>query len=297
MKNKILVFGKNGQLGSELTRILPEYGDVSSYDFPEVDFLNTNSLTEMIRKNKPNLIINAATYTNVDDDETDMEKAYIVNGEAVGKIAETASEVGAGLIHYSTDYVFDGRKGSSYTENDIPNPISIYGDSKLTGEILAMEKSDSVVVFRTSWVYSISNNSFVTKVLRWARKNETLRIVDDQVSSPTWASSLARMSAELIGLGGNDIGEFLREKRGVYHLAGKCAVSRFDWAKKILELDPNKAEQIVKEMQRAKTSDFPTPATRPLYSVLDCSKFESSFGIYLIPWEENLKLAMMSWRS
>ncbi len=243
---------------------------------------------ETIHVVRPDVIVNASAYTAVDQAEREAEKAFKINGDIPGLFSEEASKLDAFLIHYSTDYVFDGTKGALYQEGDETNPLSVYGKSKLAGEEAIQSGSANHLILRTSWVYSRNRSSFVTKVLEWARKQEVLSIVSDQVSNPTWARMLADVTAQLLGKGL----DCLREHRGLYHVAGDGYASRLDWARKIVELDPNKHEQKVREIVPALTADFPTPAQRPLFSALDCSLFQSTFEIPLLKWEDALKLAM-----
>jgi dTDP-4-dehydrorhamnose reductase len=224
----------------------------------------------------------------VDHAESEADKAFEVNGEIPGLFAEEAEKLNSFLIHYSTDYVFDGTKGTPYIEGDRTNPLGMYGKSKLAGEEAIKAGNANYLILRTSWVYSRNRNSFVTKVLEWARKQERLSIVSDQVSNPTWARTLADVTAQLLGKGL----DCLIERRGLYHVAGDGYASRLEWAKKIVELDPNKQEQKVREIVPALTSDFPTPAQRPLFSALDCSWFQSTFDIILPKWEDALQRAM-----
>lgn len=285
---KILLFGAMGQLGTELQRSLSPYGEIAAYDIHNLDLENTEKVRETIRFVSPDIIVNASAYTAVDQAESEVQKAFTVNGDIPGLFAEEASKLHAFLIHYSTDYVFDGTKGLPYLERDKTNPLDIYGKSKLAGEEAIRTGNANYLILRTSWVYSRNRNSFVTKVLEWARKQEVLKIVSDQVSNPTWAWTLADVTAQLLGKGL----DCLVERRGLYHVAGDGHASRLEWAKKIIELDPNKQEQKVKEILPALTSDFPTPAQRPLFSALDCSLFQSTFDIALPKWEDALKVAM-----
>ena len=195
--NKILLFGKKGQLGSNLVHLL-QGEKLFAYDFPEINFTEPDEITRLIDEIKPGLILNAAAYTDVDGAESDPRTAKKVNGTTVGILAEKAKEHKAGFIHYSTDFVFNGLKGIPYIENDKPDPVNVYGASKLMGEEKTISVDDSYLIFRLSWVYSISHSCFVTKVLGWARQQETLRIVDDQVSNPTWAKLVAEKTVEII---------------------------------------------------------------------------------------------------
>ncbi len=285
---KILLFGAMGQLGTELQRTLAPFSEVAAFDIHNLNLENTQDVRETIHSVRPDVIVNASAYTAVDQAEREAEKAFKINSDIPGLFAEEAAKLNASLIHYSTDYVFDGTKGAIYQEGDETNPLSIYGKSKLAGEEAIRAGSANYLILRTSWVYSRNRSSFVTKVLEWARKQEVLSIVSDQVSNPTWARMLADVTAQLLGKGL----DCLREHRGLYHVAGNGYASRLDWAKKIIELDPNKHEQKVREIVPALTSDFPTPAQRPLFSALDCSLFQSMFDIPLLKWEDALKLAM-----
>ncbi len=289
---RILLIGRSGQLGWELQRCLAPLGEVVTYDYPEIDLAKPASLPALVRGVNPQVIVNAAAYTNVDKAESEAELARQINAISPGVLAEEARRLGAAFIHYSTDYVFDGRKGSPYTESDAPHPLNVYGQTKLEGEQAVQAAGGVYLILRTSWVYSLRQGGFVTKVLQWAREQETLRVVDDQISSPTWARMLAEATALIVAQGRDDPVGYLREKAGLYHLAGSGACSRYEWAQAILELDPKKSEQKVQQLLPAKSSAFPTPAERPLVSVLECGKFEKTFGLRLPEWREALKLAI-----
>jgi len=291
---KILLLGKNGQLGWELQRCLAPLGEVRALDYPEIDLANRDSLRDSIRANKPEVIVNATAYTAVDRAESESELAYAINAAGPAAIAEEAKSLGAALIHFSTDYVFDGTKGEPYVETDTPNPLSVYGKSKLTGEqaVQSVAEHGAYLILRTAWVYSTRRDSFISKVLQWARQNKTLKIVDDQVSNPTWARMLAQATALLLARSRNNFYPWLAGRKGLYHLAGDGVASRLEWSRKILELDPHRDEQVCKEILPALTSDFPTPAQRPLFSALDCDKFSATFGLRLPAWETALRMAM-----
>jgi dTDP-4-dehydrorhamnose reductase len=286
---KILLIGINGQLGWELNRTLLPLGDVIGVDYPEIDLAQERSIRDWVERIRPAVIVNAAAYTAVDKAESEPELAMAVNGTAPGILAEGARELGAALIHFSTDYVYDGTKGEAYIETDLPNPLNVYGWTKLAGDQNIQQVGGVTLIFRTTWVYSIRQGGFVQKVLSWARNNETLRIVSDQVGSPSWARMLAEVTAQVLAKGGNDPTPYLYERRGLYHLGGEGAVNRLDWAKAILKYDPKREEQIVKEILPAKTEDFPTPAERPLYSPVKCDLFADTFGLRLPEWEVALK--------
>jgi len=289
---RIFLLGKHGQLGWELRRTLTPLGELVCLDYPEIDLTHPERVIETIHQHQPQVVINATAYTQVDRAESEPELANMINGTAPGRLAEACAEVGAAFLHYSTDYVFDGLKGSAYIESDRPNPINIYGSSKLAGEQAITQIGGAHLILRTSWVYSNRRDSFLTKVLGWARQNRSLRIVDDQVGNPTWARLLAEISAQLLAKTGGEPLPWIRERSGIYHLAGDGVASRLEWAKAILRLDPNPEAQICQEVLPARSSEFVTPATRPLYSALDCTLFSSTFGLRLPPWEQALQLAM-----
>ncbi|MBI5965095.1 MAG: dTDP-4-dehydrorhamnose reductase [Chloroflexi bacterium] len=286
---RIFILAENGQLGWELCRTLAPLGDVIASDYPKVDLQKPESVINLIRLEKPAIFVNAAAYTAVDQAEHEQDRARSINATGPGILAEECRRIGATFIHYSTDYVFDGNKGTPYVESDATAPLNFYGKSKLEGEQLVQEAAGDYLIFRTSWVYSMrGTGGFISKVLQWSRQQETLRMVTDQISNPTWARMLAEVTAHIVARGQG----YMSERNGLYHLAGSGFASRFDWAKSILELDINKHEQITKEILPARTADFPTPAERPLFSALDCSKFESTFDLKLPGWQTALKLAM-----
>jgi dTDP-4-dehydrorhamnose reductase len=287
---KLLLLGNTGQLGWELQLSLQPLGVVIALDFPEINMADSTSIRKVVQEHRPEGIVNATAYTAVDKAESEPELAEAINGIGPGVLAEEARKLNAFLIHYSTDYVFDGKKGKPYVETDAPNPLNIYGKSKQAGEQAIQSVDCTFLILRTAWVYSLCRDSFVTKVLQWARQNETLRIVDDQISNPTWARMLAEITALLLarGLG------YLRERTGLYHLAGAGFTSRYEWAQEIIKLDHGKHEQRVKQLLPAPTSDFPTPAQRPLFSALECQKFEQSFDLRLPAWGAALELALTS---
>jgi dTDP-4-dehydrorhamnose reductase len=292
MSLKILLLGKNGQLGWELSRTLSCLGTVEALDFPEIDFTHPEDLAALVASRKPAVVINAAAYTAVDRAESEPDLAYAVNASAPGVLAKASRQVGAVFIHYSTDYVFDGQKSGPYTEADTPNPVNVYAQSKLQGEQAVQADGHAYLILRTSWVYTTRRDSFVTKVLQWSRSQKVLRVVADQVGSPTWARALAEISAQLLARGMDCPQDWFEERQGLYHLGGSGSASRYEWAQRILNYDPHPEEQVVKELIAASTDQFPTPARRPLATALDCSKFMLTFGLTLPSWESTLKLAM-----
>jgi dTDP-4-dehydrorhamnose reductase len=290
--NRILLFGNKGQLGWELQRSLARLGEVVALGSRELDLAQADAVREAVRRQRPRLIVNAAAYTAVDRAESEPERALAVNGTAPAVMAEQAAALGAAIVHFSTDYVFDGAKGLPYSEGDAPHPLNAYGRSKLAGERAVEEVGGGYLVLRTSWVYSLRRESFVTKVLEWARSRRVLRIVDDQIGSPTWCRRLAEQTTAALANGMADPRAFLERRAGVYHLAGKGAVSRFDWAREILRVDPYPEEQLVEELLPARSEEFPAPAQRPRYSALDCTRAEGVLGVPLVDWREDLSLAI-----
>jgi dTDP-4-dehydrorhamnose reductase len=288
----IVLFGRNGQVGWELERSLPLLGHVIALDRGDLDLSDLQRVQETLGELKPDLIVNASAYTDVDRAEKEPDLARKVNALAPGIMAEISRKVGAALIHYSTDYVFDGRQTAPYTEKDQTNPLSVYGKSKLAGEEYIRQAGEAYLILRTSWVYSLRGNSFVNKVLGWARKNNTLRIVDDQVSGPTWARMLAQITCLVLAQDQKNLYERIHEQRGIYHIAGSGYTSRYEWAKQILANDPQRSTQTVQAVEPARSEEFPTPASRPLFSALDCTCFERTFGLRLPPWDSTLELAM-----
>ena len=289
-KQKFLLIGKNGQLGWELQRTLATLGEVVALDYPEIDLAHPETLRPLIQTISPQLIINAAAYTNVDKAEIEPDLARQVNAAAPQIMAEEAVNLKAAFIHYSTDFVFDGTKGSVYFENDQPNPLNEYGKSKLGGEQTTLAVGGSFLIFRTSWVYSLRQGGFVTKVLQWARQQSVLRVVDDQISNPTWARVLAEATGQVIAQAKGDLYDSLKQSAGLYHLAGGGYASRYEWAKAIIELDPKKEEQTVKKVLPSKTSDFPSPAIRPAFSALNSDHFIETFDLVLPDWKAALAL-------
>jgi dTDP-4-dehydrorhamnose reductase len=289
---RILLIGNKGQLGWELERTLASLGEPHSYDYPDIDLASIESIHQVFSQTKPNLVINAAAYTAVDRAESEPDLAYAINATAPAILSHEAQKTGAAFIHFSTDYVFDGFKARPYVETDPPNPLSVYGRTKLAGEQEVQRIDGSYLILRTSWVYSLRRDSFVNKVLHWARSQSSLKIVTDQVSSPTWARMLAEVVSHIACLGRDDIVDWISERRGVYHLAGSGHCSRFDWGQEILRLDPHKEEQVIHDLIPALTADFPTPAPRPLFSALNCDHFTQTFGLNLPDWKVALKLAM-----
>ncbi len=263
MFRRILLLGDHGQLGWEAARALSSLGEVISLDYPQVDFAQPQALAALVKELAPQVIYNAAAYTDVDRAESQPDLARAVNAVAPGILAETARLLNALLIHFSTDYVFDGLKNTSYTETDPPHPLNVYGQTKLAGEQAIQESGCLHLIFRTSWVYSLRRGGFVNKVLEWAHQKPVVRVVSDQTGSPTSARMLAEITAQLLAQMHGDIG-WLSGRSGLYHLAGSGCATRLEWAQAILEHDPHPHGRLASQIEPALTNEFPTPAIRPV---------------------------------
>ena len=293
MGSKILLLGSNGQLGSFAKHFLPYIGETICLNYPDIDFTKPNEVTSMINAIAPDVVFNSVAYTNVDKAEEEYDLCKIVNTTTPGEIAKLSSSLDFLFVHFSTDFVFSGKnRNTPYTELDTPDPINKYGSSKLKSEEIIQQNAEKFFILRTSWLYSKRKTSFVGKVMNWARKMKTLRIVEDQVGSPTSAFDLSNVTMQAIKTALDHGDDWIRRNAGVYHLGGVGTASRFEWAKKILELDPNRDTQIVEEILPARSSDFHTTANRPEFSPLDCSKFKQTFGVSLPAWESSLNFLM-----
>jgi dTDP-4-dehydrorhamnose reductase len=285
---RILLIGRIGQVGWELRRVLAPIAQVRCVDFPEIDLTHPDSIRQHVRATQPHVIINAAAYTAVDKAETDFDTAMKVNGVAPGILAEEAKARGAWLVHYSTDYVFDGTKPSSYVETDAPNPIGAYGRTKLAGELAVQQSGVAHLLFRLCWVYGARGHNFLLTILRLAREREKLRVVGDQIGCPTWSRLIAEATGQAIRqvLAAKDPLQFV----GTYHLAASGSTSWHGFAEAILRGLPT-AERKCAEVEWITTAEYPTAARRPANSVLNCAKLEAAFGLRLPEWEDGLKLA------
>lgn len=285
----ILVTGSNGQLGWELRRSLAPLGRVIALDRKGMDLSSADSITHAIREAKPEIIVNAAAYTAVDKAESEIDLAMRVNGAAPGIIAREARRIGALLVHYSTDYVFDGTGDRPYAESESANPVNSYGRSKLAGEEAIRDSGAPYLIFRTSWVYAARGNNFVRTMLRLARERSELKIVNDQVGAPTWARSIADMTAQVLS-GGLDRA---KERSGTYHFTSAGAVSWFGFAEAIFAGARSRfADFKVPTLIPIPASQYLLPARRPANSRLDTAKLTSTFGITAPRWEAALQQCM-----
>jgi len=286
---QILVIGKNGQVGWELRRTLAPLGPLVCVDYPEVDLADGDSLRRWMREVAPAVVVNAAAYTAVDKAETETDLAMKINGVAPGILAEEAKRTGALLVHYSTDYVFDGAKHEPYVEEDAPNPLGAYGRSKLAGDRAIQQVNGSHLIFRLCWVYGARGQNFMLTMMRLAREREILRVVRDQVGSPTWSRMIAEATALSLKqvLASRDASAF----SGVYHLGASSQTSWHGFAESIVQRMPGEGKKC-RQVEAISTAEYPTPARRPANSVLSCEKLKRVFGLCLPHWEESLKLVL-----
>lgn len=288
---RILLLGKNGQVGWELRRTLLPLGRVTALGSEDVDLADPGATRAAVRETKPDLIVAAAAYTAVDAAEEEPELAMAVNGTAPGVLAEEAERSGAAIVHYSTDYVFDGGKSEPYTEEDEPSPINVYGETKLAGERAVRDSGAPYLLLRTSWVYGLRGKNFLLSILRLAREREELRIVNDQVGAPTWCRAIAETTAQTLAQSRGDFAGFLRENGGLYHLSAAGQTSWHGFASEILT-HQEASSLAPTELTPIPTSEYPTPAARPLNSLLSSSRLERTSGLTMPPWEKQLELCL-----
>jgi dTDP-4-dehydrorhamnose reductase len=289
---KILLLGAAGQVGHELVPLLRQRGETVALSRSDLDFADLDAVRDALARCRPQLIVNAAAYNEVDRAESEPEAAFRINAEAVAMLGQYAKDARAALIHYSTDFVFDGAKDAPYVETDRPNPLSVYGRSKLEGERALAEIEAPAVVLRTAWVYSLRRRSFVSMVLKLARERKELSLVTDQVGSPTYSQDLARATVAIIERFGEDPGGIAAQARGVYHAAGSGACTRAELGCATLELDPKRHEHTVERISYVTSDAFPAPAARPRYAALGCEKLRERFGVSLPPWRDALRRAL-----
>ena len=279
---RILITGKNGQLGWELAQAFAAVGEVFAVDREALNLADADAIRRCCDEIKPSLILNAGAYTAVDRAEQEPEVAMLVNGIAPRVLAEEANRLGATLIHYSTDYVFSGDATTPYAEEDETSPQNVYGKTKLAGEQAACEVADRCLVFRTSWVYAARRQNFLLTMLRLGREREELRVVADQIGSPTWVKTLADYARAVV-----DDDGLLTITDGIYHLSANGRTSWHGFAGAIFAAiaDP---QRIAKKVVPISTKDYPTPAKRPAFSVLSNNKIESAMKRRVPDWQEQL---------
>ncbi len=285
----ILIIGKNGQVGWELCRTMAALGNLTCVDYPEIDLSNPDSIKTVIREVKPDIVVNAAAYTAVDKAESEALLAAAINSKAPEVIADEAKKLGSILIHYSTDYVYDGGKKSPYTENDSTNPINVYGRTKLEGDKAILSSGVPSIILRTSWIYGWRGNNFLLTILGLLREKKELNVINDQHGAPTWSHFIAEITAQIIAQGGDDIRNYIGEKSGIYHMTPSGSTTWHGFAKVIAENDPSKMEHVCKAIRPMNASDYSTIAARPANSILGHSKFEATFNLSLPKWDMPLK--------
>lgn len=283
---KILLLGKNGQVGWELRRTLAPLGEVTALDYPEINFTDISALRRLVAEARPDAVVNAAAYTAVDKAETEQELCQQINAIAPGILADEAKKVGALMVHYSTDYIFDGTKLSPYVETDGPNPLGAYGRSKLEGDQAVKASGADHLIFRLCWVYGARGQNFMLTMQRLAREREKLRIVGDQFGCPSWSRMIAEATA--LALKQAAAGSNRSAFNGEYHLAASGHTSWHGFASRIIGL-MSEAERKCRAVEPITTADYPLPAKRPAYSVLNCGKLQKTFGLRLPDWEFSLR--------
>ena len=278
----ILLIGKTGQVGWELQSTLVPIGRVVAADRSRMDLRDPTAIRRTIEKLKPDIIVNAAGYTTVDKAELEPALAMSINATAPGAMAEAAKAVDALLVHYSTVFVFDGTKNSPYVEGDTPRPLNVYGESKLAGERAIIDSGARYIILRASWVYSDRRTNFPLTILRLAREKKDMKIVDDQIGTPTSARAYAEATAQLL-----QSTEKSTECSGIYHLSATGGVSRYRWAKMIVEAARERSGNFTTwaKLRPTTSQDYDLPAKRPLYTVMDVSKVERVFGVRMAAWE------------
>jgi dTDP-4-dehydrorhamnose reductase len=281
----ILLFGTNGQLGSKLKDLLVTQGAVHAVGQDELDLRDLSKLRALILETNPALIVNAAAYTAVDAAEADADNARLVNTEAPRVMAEAARERNALLVHYSTDYVFDGTSHAPYTEESPVSPLGVYGATKLAGEQAVTDSGAAHLILRTAWLYSNRGKNFLNTMLRLAAERDELRVVNDQTGCPTYADLVASASIQMLD-GMFADGRVRAERCGLYHITCQGETTWWGFARYIIEL-AGFGERV--RVLPITTADYPTPAKRPAYSVLSNAKLERVFGIRLPDWKEGLK--------
>ncbi|MEP6933475.1 MAG: dTDP-4-dehydrorhamnose reductase [Nitrospirota bacterium] len=287
---KILLLGKEGQVGWELQRSLSTVGDLVASEQRELDLERPDDVRGWVRRHEPDIIVNAAAYTAVDQAESEPEKAHRINADAVAVLAEEANRLNAWLVHYSTDYVFDGEKTTPYDEGDAAHPLSVYGRTKLEGEERLRECHAKHLIFRTSWVFAARGNNFAKTMLRLAKERETLRVIADQHGAPTSAELIADVTAltlhRVVQHGsGTDLA-------GTYHLVARGETSWYGYAHYVVSVARARGiilKTVPEEIYPIQTEDYPLPAKRPRNSRLNVSKLISSYGVHLPDWHHHVQ--------
>lgn len=284
---RLLVTGSAGQVGTECCQRLRTWVELVAIDRAECDLERPAAVRELVRREQPDVIVNCAAYTAVDRAESEAERAHRVNADGPALLAEEAGRLGAALIHLSTDYVFDGSKQAPYVESDPPAPLSIYGSTKLAGERAVLASGAAALILRTSWVYAAHGNNFPKTMLRLARERESLRVVDDQWGAPTWAGAIADAIDAMLKQAGQErdaVAAAFRERGGLFHLSAGGQTTWFRFAQRIFADIPDPARRL-RELLPITTAQYPTPATRPLRSVLSNQRLHELWQIRLPAWD------------
>jgi dTDP-4-dehydrorhamnose reductase len=289
MIKSILLIGKNGQVGKELEKILTPQVNLVGIARPEIDLTNEDSIINTISQHKPQIIINAAAYTAVDKAESEIEIAIAINEIAPAIMAEAAKKIGASLIHISTDYVFDGKNSQPYSETHPTNPVSIYGKTKLAGEKAIQEILSNYLILRTAWVYGFyGKGNFVKTMLRLGGEREEIRVVADQIGTPTWAKDIASTISSIIQI--NESSNNMQNINGIYNYTNSGVSSWYDFAVAIFEEAENLGFPLkVQRIIPITTAEYPTPANRPAYSVLSGTKISTILGTHAPHWRQSLR--------
>jgi len=289
---KILLTGKNGQVGWELQRTLAPLGEVIALGRRELDLSKPDRIRKVVREIKPELIVNAAAYTAVDKAEAEPETAMAINGIAPGILAEEAKRLNTAIVHYSTDYVFDGAKTVPYTEDDEPNPLNVYGRTKLEGERAIQSVGVPHLIFRVSWVYGMRGNNFLMTILKLAQERKELTIVDDQIGAPTWSRMIAEATSQILAQTRLNFSG----KEGIYNLSAGGQTSWYGFARAILEnyriAVPGSCLLPVEKIKPVKSREYPAKAVRPVNSRMDCIRIYRCFNLSLPDWLAGLKMVL-----
>ncbi len=300
----LALIGANGMLAQKIAELAKATYQVYGFDLPELDLADEGKVRATLNELRPDVIVNCAAYNAVDDCESNADHAFMVNGRGPGFLAEEALKLGATMVHFSTDYVFDGNNRTPYLETDLPAPLSIYGCSKLAGEEAILESGhEFFFIIRTSWLYGPGGKNFVETMVRLAREREELRVIDDQIGSPTYTGDLAQAVLNLLDLE-MSVNRNVSDKSecesnsssisdriyGIYHFSNEGSCTWYGFARAIVAAAKNAGEPVITQrITPVTTSEFPTPAQRPLYSILDKDKYRQATGVYIPQWQDSLE--------
>lgn len=289
---RILLTGKTGQVGSELIAALAPLGPVIACDRNALDLADPDAIVTKVHEVRPEIIVNAAAYTAVDRAESEPELAMAVNGTAPGILAAEAARVGALLVHYSTDYVFDGTKQGAYDEDDVPNPLNVYGRSKLAGERAIQASGANYLILRTSWVYGATGKNFLVTIRQLAAVRDVIKVVDDQTGAPTWCRDIATATGAILARINSATSVQADAIKNIYNLSAQGSASWYEFAAVILAHIPATSAKPKAELIPIPTSDYPAAARRPPNSILNQDKLRRTFGIELPHWLASLKTCL-----